>query len=207
MWSLLISDYGDNDDGGDDYDDVGDVDVDGDDDDEAAVSFQEFQEGGIQRTARQPSWSHLGLWNNGSKITGTALRKKLHIALHARAPLIGSWRPPRQSWDVLGCALHCAAGICAVLKIVNLPNVWLQSHLIEAQCQICGNFFAIFNSDKKKRTAAICSLVSPLLLNDQLRCQLWLSGRLALQKKFIVCYTHQRLHRTYLLLNSPSNTD
>ena len=46
-----------------DNDDDNDNDNDNDDeyDDDLVVSFQEFQEGGIQQTACQPSWSHLGL--------------------------------------------------------------------------------------------------------------------------------------------------
>ena len=63
-----------------------DDDDDGDDDDNVAVSFQEFQEGGIQQLDRlpailEPSWRSLKQWKQNNR--NSFAQKLLHIASHA----------------------------------------------------------------------------------------------------------------------------
>ena len=64
-----------------------DDDDDGDDDDNVAVSFQEFQEGGIQQLDRlpailEPSWRSLKQWKQNNR---NSFAQKVHIASHAFA--------------------------------------------------------------------------------------------------------------------------
>ena len=76
---------------------------DDDDDDDAAVSFQEFQEGGIQQLDRlpailEPSWRSLKQWKQNNR---NSFAQK---TLHRMPSLIGSWRSlaaaTSSSWDV-----------------------------------------------------------------------------------------------------------